>query len=46
VCVCVYLTEFCLLTSHAGFNSTLRQGNVTHHEYIQVWFLISYLELF
>jgi hypothetical protein len=20
----------------AGFNSTLRQGNVTHHEYIQV----------
>ncbi|KAG6787619.1 hypothetical protein POTOM_003662 [Populus tomentosa] len=28
--------RFCLLTSHAGFNSTLRQGNVTHHEYIQV----------
>lgn len=21
---------------YAGFNSTLRQGNVTHHEYIQV----------
>lgn len=20
----------------AGFNSTLRQGNITHHEYIQV----------
>jgi callose synthase len=21
---------------YAGFNSTLRQGNITHHEYIQV----------
>ena len=21
---------------HAGFNSTLRNGNITHHEYIQV----------
>lgn len=23
-------------TAHTGFNSTLREGNVTHHEYIQV----------
>lgn len=23
--------------SYTGFNSTLRQGNITHHEYIQVW---------
>lgn len=23
----------------AGFNSTLRQGNITHHEYIQVFFI-------
>lgn len=25
-----------ILQSTAGFNSTLREGNVTHHEYIQV----------
>lgn len=24
------------MTVSAGFNSTLREGNVTHHEYIQV----------
>lgn len=26
----------CDLVATAGFNSTLREGNVTHHEYIQV----------
>jgi len=25
-----------ILLLPAGFNSTLRQGNITHHEYIQV----------
>ena len=25
-----------------GFNSTLRQGNITHHEYIQVCFCLSF----
>lgn len=24
------------MTARTGFNSTLREGNVTHHEYIQV----------
>jgi hypothetical protein len=31
----VDVETFCVGLS-AGFNSTLRQGNVTHHEYIQV----------
>lgn len=30
----VYLIS--LFNLSAGFNSTLRQGNITHHEYIQV----------
>lgn len=29
----MHLRIFC---EFAGFNSTLRQGNITHHEYIQV----------
>ena len=32
-----------------GFNSTLRQGNVTHHEYIQVWYasaFFSFISMF
>lgn len=28
--------QVCNMTAIAGFNSTLREGNVTHHEYIQV----------
>ena len=28
--------NYCDLIVIAGFNSTLREGNVTHHEYIQV----------
>jgi len=28
--------HFICIFSLSGFNSTLRQGNVTHHEYIQV----------
>ena len=28
-----------------GFNSTLRQGNITHHEYIQVCFCLSFFFL-
>jgi hypothetical protein len=31
----VDVETFCVGLS-AGFNSTLRQGNITHHEYIQV----------
>ncbi|XP_022729404.1 callose synthase 3-like isoform X1 [Durio zibethinus] len=30
------ICNFCDLIVIAGFNSTLREGNVTHHEYIQV----------
>lgn len=30
------LEDVRFLSFIAGFNSTLRQGNVTHHEYIQV----------
>lgn len=32
-CLALYLW---FLPFFAGFNSTLRQGNITHHEYIQV----------
>lgn len=31
----LYLFIYSVVT---GFNSTLRQGNITHHEYIQVWY--------
>lgn len=34
-CACLTLYLWFLLF-FAGFNSTLRQGNITHHEYIQV----------
>jgi callose synthase len=27
---------FLIISLQTGFNSTLRQGNITHHEYIQV----------
>ncbi|KAK4764796.1 hypothetical protein SAY86_025886 [Trapa natans] len=30
----------------AGFNSTLRQGNITHHEYIQLTVLTVYIFLY
>lgn len=26
-----------------GFNSTLRQGNITHHEYIQVFYTFVFI---
>ncbi|KAK6920584.1 Glycosyl transferase, family 48 [Dillenia turbinata] len=31
---------------YAGFNSTLRQGNITHHEYIQMTVLTVYIFLY
>lgn len=37
VCIWLYLHQSFLCHFHfPGFNSTLREGNVTHHEYIQV----------
>ena len=33
--LCRLLLQF-FHCSNVGFNSTLRQGNITHHEYIQV----------
>lgn len=31
-----YISSLSHALSYAGFNSTLRRGNITHHEYIQV----------
>lgn len=33
----IFSDSYNLNLENAGFNSTLRQGNVTHHEYIQVY---------
>jgi callose synthase len=32
----IFFSSISHALSYAGFNSTLRRGNITHHEYIQV----------
>lgn len=36
----IFSLHLLIYLSLAGFNSTLRQGNITHHEYIQVLLLL------